>query len=91
MPLDASRAGAAIAATIKSFRPDPDEKITDAVLEQMWTAVCQDIFDEISDNADITFSNGDILIDSQGLISPTGPVTGSTVNQTSPPITGAIS
>ena len=83
MALDGNRLGSAIAATILSFRPAANVKITDAQLEQMWQAVGRNIVDEIEQNADIVLDIGDIKIPgSSGLISssPGNPVTGIGLN-----------
>lgn len=81
MPMLNTRMGSAIAATIRSFKPNPGEKITDAQLELMWQAVAQDIIDEVNNHADIELDGGEIPVPGAGLIDSTsGPVTGSAVN-----------
>ena len=64
MALSNTRMGSAIAATIKSFRPNVNgsDKVTDGQLETLWQAISQDIIDEFTDNADINLSASDIPV-----------------------------
>ena len=88
----ASRMGAAISATIKSFAPAPGQTITDATLEQMWTAVSQDIIDEIKENMDIEFDAADISVPGLGLFDSIPlPVTGAAASAATGPLSGKVS
>lgn len=60
--MDNMRLGAAMAATLKSFRPNPGTAVTDGVLTQMWQDVAQDIIDEINNHADIVLEAADISV-----------------------------
>lgn len=91
MALDGNRLGTAIANTIRSFRPAAGVAVSDAVLEQMWQAVANDIVNEIKTNGDIDLEAADITVPALGLFdSVPAPVTGSASSAPTGPLTGRI-
>jgi len=92
MPMDGDRLGAAIAATIQSFKPAADEKISGAILVQMWQAVAADIVDEINTNADISLLAADVPVPALGILDgTTSPCSGAALSGPTGPMTGRIS
>lgn len=90
MALDKDRWGTSIAAKIKALGVSAGTPITDAQLQAVWKAMADASKSEITTNADIQLSAGDLQVPGAGLSNGGGAVSGTANNAAMAPATGRI-